>query len=166
MSDTDFQLMKERCLMDLVDRVDADLKAAMLASAADKVSALRMLKADLIKTAIDTRQEKLKDPQAMEVVRRQIKQRKESLEAFQAGKRQDLVDKESKELTLLEAYLPPQMTEEALRAIVEESVAASGAAGPKDMGKVMRMVMERAAGQADGKWVSQMVNQALSKGAA
>lgn len=152
--------------MELVDLIDEDLKTAMKASDAEKVSTLRMLKADLVKTAIDTRQEKLKDPQALEVLRRQIKQRRESIETFKAGKRQDLVDKESKELGLLEKYLPPQMSEEALRSIVKECVASSGAAGPKDTGKVMKLVMERVKGQADGKVVNQLVAQELSKGSA
>ena len=153
--------------MDLTERIDAELKTAMKASDATRVSALRMLKADVVKAAIDSRHHpgRLPDAQVIDVVRRQIKQRRESLEAFQKGGRADLVQKEQQELAILEQYLPPQMSEEALRAVVQECVQASGASGPKDLGKVMRLIMERVKGQADGKVVNQLVAMALGKGA-
>lgn len=152
--------------MTLAERIDADLKTAMKAGEAAKVSTLRMLKAELVNAAIAQRQPQVADPQALEVLRRQIKQHRESLEAFQQGRRADLVEKESKELAILEGYLPPQMSEEALRAIVAECIQASGAAGPKEMGRVMKLVMERVKGQADGKVVNRLVAQALSRGGA
>ncbi len=151
--------------MDLVDQVDADLKAAMKAREEGRLSTLRMLKADFVKMAIDRRQERLADAQAVEVIRRQIKQHRESLEAFQKGQRADLVEKESKELAILETYLPPPMSEAELRGIVRESIATVGASSPKAMGQVMKLVMERVKGQADGKLVSQLVAQALAPGA-
>ena len=151
--------------MDLTERVDVELRTALKASDAAKVSTLRMLKADLVKMAIDARQDRLPDAQVLDVIRRQIKQHRESLEAFTKGNRQDLVDKESKELAILETYLPPQMSEEVLRGIVRECIQASGAAGPKDLGKVMRLVMEKVKGQADGKQVNQLVAQLLGSGA-
>jgi len=92
--------------MTLAERVDADLVAAMKAGDAVRVSTLRMLKADLVNAAIAQRQATLDDPQALEVLRRQIKQRRESVEAFKKGNRSDLVDQESKELAILERYLP------------------------------------------------------------
>ncbi|MBI4227257.1 MAG: GatB/YqeY domain-containing protein [Candidatus Omnitrophica bacterium] len=148
--------------MTLVEQVTADLTAAMKAGDAPKVSALRMLKAALVNGAIEQRVEALPDAAAQEVVRRQIKQHRESFEAFQKGGRGDLAAKESAELKYLEGYLPPQMSEASLRAIVQECVAASGAAGPKAMGQVMRLVMAKVQGQADGKTVSALVAQALA----
>ena len=178
--------------MTFVDRVAADLLAAMKAGDAVRVSTLRMLKADLLNAAIAQRlrlkeaapetppgarrrpagpqtgagqpQAPLGEPQALDVLRRQIKQRREALEAFQAGGRHDLVTKESQELTILQEYVPPPLSEEALRAIVQECVRAAGATSPRDFGKVMRMVMERVKGQADGTVVHQLVAQHLAKG--
>jgi len=92
--------------MTLAERIDADLVAAMKAGDAVRVSTLRMLKADLVNAAIARRQAQVDDPQALEVLRRQIKQRRESVEAFKKGNRSDLVDQESKELAILERYLP------------------------------------------------------------
>ncbi len=150
--------------MALVDQVDQALTAAMKAGDAATLSTLRMLKAAFLNAAIERQEERLADPQAQEVLRRQIKQRRESLEAFQKGQRTDLAEKESKELAILEKYLPPQMSEATLRAIVQECVQASGVSGPQAMGKVMKLVMERVKGQADGKLVNQLVTQALGAG--
>ena len=150
--------------MTLVERVTADLAAAMKAGDAAKVSTLRMLKADFMNAAIALRVPALADAPALDVLRRQVKQHRESLEAFKTGGRQDLVDKESKELVILEAYLPPRMAEPQLRAIVQECVAAAGAPGPKGMGQVMKLVMAKVQGQADGKQVSALVAQALGAG--
>ena len=147
--------------MTLVDRVIADLTAAMKAGDAAKVSTLRMLKSDFVNGAIAQRVDALPAAAAQDVVRRQIKQRRESMEAFQKGQRADLAAKEAAEVTLLEAYLPAQMPEAQLRAIVQDCVTASGAAGPQDMGKVMKLVMAKVQGQADGKAVSALVTQAL-----
>ncbi len=149
--------------MDLVDRVDADLKSAMKARQEGRLSTLRLLKAAFVTVAIDQQQERVTEPQALHVIRRQIKQRRESLEAFQKGQRADLVEKESAELAILQTYLPPQLAEAALRGIVQECVTASGASGPRDMGKVMKLVIERVQGQADGKTISQLVTQALAQ---
>ena len=150
--------------MTLVERVTADLAAAMKAGDAANVSTLRMLKADFMNAAIALRLPALADAPALDVLRRQVKQHRESLEAFKTGGRQDLVDKESKELVILEAYLPPRMAEPQLRAIVQECVAAAGAPGPKGMGQVMKLVMAKVQGQADGKQVSALVAQALGAG--
>ena len=150
--------------MALVDQIDQALTAAMKAGDAVTLSTLRMLKAAFLNAAIEQRQERLADAPAQEVLRRQIKQRRESLEAFQKGQRADLAEKESKELAVLERYLPPQMSEAALQAIVQECVQASGASGPQAMGKVMKLVMERVKGQADGKLVNRLVAQALGAG--
>lgn len=147
--------------MTLLERIEAAYTAAMKAGDAATVSTLRMLKADVMNVAIAQRQDRLADPQVVEVIRRQVKQHRESLEAFQQGGRRDLADKEAQELAILETYLPPQLSEAALAAIVQECVMASGAAGPQDLGKVMRMVMERVKGQADGKRVNQLVARAL-----
>lgn len=147
--------------MTLVETVIADLTAAMKAGDAAKVSVLRMLKSELVNGAIAQRVDALPDAGALEVLRRQLKQRKESLEAFQKGQRADLAAKETAEIKILETYLPAQMSEAQLRAIVQECVTAAGASGPQDMGKVMKLVMAKVQGQADGKAVSALVTQAL-----
>jgi hypothetical protein len=95
------------------------------------------------------------------VVKKLIKQHQDSIEQFKAGGRLDLVEKEEKELGFLRAYLPPELSEAEVKKIVDEAVAATGATGIKDMGKVMKEVLARAAGQADAKLVSELVKARL-----
>ncbi len=147
--------------MGLKEKIDADTKEALKAGAKDKVSALRMLSAALKNKQIDKRRP-LTDEEVIETVHSLIKQRKDSIEQFAKGGRQDLVDKETTELRILEAYLPPQLTREEIEAKVREAVAQTGARGAKDMGKVMKALMPMVAGRADGKLVSELVKQALS----
>jgi len=111
------------------------------------------------------RQAVLGDAQALAVLRRQIKQHHESLEAFEKAGRGDLMERESRELEILEGYLPAPLSEEELRGIVEEDIRMCGASGVRDVGRVMKLVMQRVGAQADGKLVNRLVLEVLGGGA-
>ena len=146
--------------MGLRESIDADIKEAMKARAADKLSALRMLVAALKNKEIDKRRP-LTDEETAETIRSLIKQRKDSIEQFTKGGRQDLVDKETAEVAVLEVYLPQQLSREEVEKTVREVIAQTGAQGAKDMGKVMKALMPVLAGRADNKLVSELVKHAL-----
>jgi len=149
--------------MTLEERIEADIKEAMKAKAEIKVSTLRMLKAGMKNLAIEKKTEKLEDKDVMSIIARQIKQHKDSIDGFTKGNRQDLVDKETAELKILESYMPKMLSADELKPIVLSVIAAVGAKGRADMGKVMKAVMEEARGAADGKMLSQMVAEELAK---
>ena len=146
--------------MGLREQIDADIKDAMKSGAKDKVSALRMLSAALKNKQIDKRAP-LTDGEVVDTVRSLIKQRKDSIEQFAKGGRQDLVDKETSEVAILEVYLPQQMAREEIEKIVREVIGQIGAQGAKDMGKVMKALVPLLAGRADNKLVSELVKQSL-----
>ena len=147
--------------MSLKDRITEDMKAAMRAKDADRLSAIRMLLAACKQKEVDERVE-LDDAAVVGIVDKLIKQRKDSIAAFQQAGRTDLVDKESAEVAVLSAYLPQRLTAEEIAAQVAALVAELGAAGPGDMGKVMGAAKARFAGSADMGMVSAAVKQALS----
>ncbi|MFH0764420.1 MAG: GatB/YqeY domain-containing protein [Candidatus Omnitrophota bacterium] len=149
--------------MTLEERLDADLREAMKAKAEVKVSTIRMLKAGMKNLAIEKKAEKLEDKDVMSIIARQIKQHKDSIDGFTKGSRQDLVDKETSELKILESYMPKTLSANELKPIVLSAIAAVGAKGRADMGKVMKAAMEEAKGAADGKMLSQMVSEELAK---
>ena len=146
--------------MNLQEKIDGDIKSALKSGAKDKVSALRMLSAALKNKQIDKRRP-LTDDEVVETVRSLIKQRRDSIEQFTKGGRQDLVDKETAEVAILEVYLPQQMSREEIEAVVRSTVTETGAQGAKDMGKVMKALMPKIGGKADGKIVSELVKAAL-----
>jgi uncharacterized protein YqeY len=146
--------------MGLREQIDVDIKSAMKSGAKDKVSALRMLTAALKNKQIEKRAP-LVDGEILDTVRSLIKQRKDSIEQFAKGGRQDLVDKETAEVTVLEVYLPQQMAREEIEKIVREVIAQTGAQGAKDMGKVMKALVPLLAGRADNKLVSELVKSSL-----
>jgi len=146
----------------LKDRVTEDMKNAMRARDAARLSTIRMLLAACKQREIDERIV-LDDDAVVGIVDKLIKQRKDSIAAFQQAGRTDLVDKESAEVTVLEAYLPQRLTADEIAAAVATLVADTGAAGPGDMGKVMAAAKARFAGKADMGLVSAAVKQALSK---
>jgi len=146
--------------MALKEKIDSDVKEALKSGAKDKLSTLRMLNAALKNKQIDKRRP-LTEEEVVETVRSLIKQRKDSIEQFAKGGRQDLVDKETAEVTYLEAYLPKQLSREELESMVRDAVTQSGAQGAKDMGKVMKMLIPALGGRADGKLVSELVKQTL-----
>jgi uncharacterized protein YqeY len=148
--------------MTLKERINEDMKAAMRAKEAERLSTVRMLLAAIKQKEVDERIV-LDDAQVIGIVDKLIKQRKDSVAAFQQAGRTDLVDKESAEIRVLEAYLPQRLSAAEIAAEVAAIVAETGAAGPGDMGKVMGAAKARLAGKADMGQVSAAVKAALSK---
>ena len=146
----------------LKDRITEDMKAAMRAKEADKLGTIRMLLAACKQREVDERIV-LDDAAVVAIVDKLIKQRKDSITAFQQAGRTDLVDKEAAELKVLEAYLPARLSADEVNAAVAALVVELGAAGPGDMGKVMGAAKARLVGKADMGQVSAAVKQALSK---
>ena len=147
----------------LEEKIMSDYKEAMKAKESLRSSALSFLRAQMMNAAIDKKKKTLDDLEAIAVIKKQIKQRQDSIEQFTKGNRMDLADKETKELAILRSYLPPELGEEEIKKVIEEAVAQLGAAGLKDMGKVMKEVQAKLAGQADGKLVSELVKLRLSE---
>jgi uncharacterized protein len=146
----------------LVNDVSAAIADAMRKQEPIRLGALRMLKAALMNREIE-RGRALDDGEAQQVVTSLVKQRRDSIEQFTKGGRQDLADKEAAEITVLESYLPPSADPAAIDRAIADAVAESGATSPKDMGRVMKIVMAKLAGQSvDGKTVSELVRQKLS----
>ena len=147
--------------MSLNDKVAADITAAMKAKDAARLSALRMLKAAIMNKGVEKGRD-LEDAEILQVVSSLVKQRRDSIEQFSKAGRTDLVDKETGEVAVLEAYLPPAVTAEEIDAAVTAAIAETGASTPKDMGKVMKAVMPKLAGKnADGKVVNEAVRRKL-----
>ena len=134
--------------MSLKERITDDMKAAMRSGEKERLGVIRMITSAIKQREVDERIT-LDDAQVLSVLEKMIKQRKESLAQFQAGNRQDLVDKESAEITLLQTYLPQQLSDQELDALIGEAIAATGAASVKDMGKVMGIIKSKAQGRAD-----------------
>jgi len=147
--------------MNLEEKILIDYKEAMKAKDAVKSSVLSFLRAEMINTATAKKKAKLDDPEVVSVVKKQIKQRQDSIEQFTKGNRLDLAEKETRELVVLKGYLPPEMPADEIKKIIEEVIAATQAAGIKDMGKVMKEVNVKVAGQADGKLLSDLVRERL-----
>jgi len=151
--------------MSLKDRLQEDIKAAMRAKAADQLTTLRLITAAIKQKEVDERVS-LGDAQILSVLEKMVKQRKDSIAQFQAGGRQDLVDKESAELALLQSYLPAQLSEEEIRvevrAVLDTLLAAGEAVSPALMGKVMAQLKPRLTGRADMGVVSRLIKEALT----
>lgn len=147
--------------MALKDQITEDMKAAMRAKDAERLGTIRLLLAAIKQKEVDERVT-LDDAGVIAVVDKLIKQRKDAIEQFGAAGRQDLVDKEAAELTVLSAYLPERLSAEALDAAVADIVKALGASGPADMGKVMGAVKAQLAGKADMGMASAAVKKALA----
>jgi uncharacterized protein len=147
--------------MALVTDVSAAVTAAMKRQDHATLSALRMLKAALVNRAVEKGRE-LDDAEARQVVNSLVKQRKDSIEQFAKGGRQDLVDKEKAELVVLETYLPPAADTAAIERAVADAIAETGATSSKDVGRVMKAVMAKLAGETvDGKSVNELVRRKL-----
>lgn len=149
-------------MSELKSKIMDDVKAAMKNKEADRLSAIRFLQSAIKNKEIDLRPKEITDEDIMSVIKKSAKQRKDSIEQYEKAGRQDLVDKEKFELSVIEQYLPEQMSEEQVSGIVDEVVAALGASTMKDMGAVMKEVQAKTAGAADGKMVSQLVKAKLS----
>lgn len=142
-------------------QMETDLKEAMKARDAETRDALRYIISAFKYAEIEERRE-LTQEEELKVLRQQVKQRQDSIEQFTAGGRQDLVEKEAGQLKVLERYLPQQMSDDELVAFVAAGIAESGAASPKDMGKVMGLLNQRADGRVDGRRLSTAVKDALA----
>lgn len=147
--------------MNMYERIDKELKDAMRSKDTVKLSVLRMLMAAVKNTEIAKKVNKLGDPDVIQVIQKMIKEHKESISQFEKGNRADLVDKEKAEMEILQKYVPAQMTEEELVEIVKATAQEMGAASKADTGKVMKAVMEKVKGKADGKVVNQLVMSVL-----
>lgn len=151
--------------MALKDQIMADLKQAMKQKQKDRLRVLRSIKAKLLEKEISERQGgegELSDEQAVEVLMKAAKQRKESIEQFEEGGRSELADKEREELAIIESYLPKMLTEDEIRAAVREKIDALGAEDMSDMGRVMGAMMDELKGKAEGSKVSRIVKEELS----
>lgn len=147
--------------MPLTDTINTDITAAMKAKDAPRLSALRMMKAAMMNKGVEKGRD-LEDAEVLQVVSSLVKQRRDSIEQFSKAGRTDLADKEAAEIAVLEAYLPPAATAEEIDAAVAAAVAETGAASPKDIGKVMKAVMPKLAGKnADGRIVNESVRRKL-----
>ncbi len=149
--------------MELKEKIAKDLNEALKQKDERKLSALRLLRAEIKKREVSGQRKELSEAEAIEALHTLVKQRRESIRLFQEGKRQDLVEKEEAELQILLAYLPQPLSPIEIGAILEQVVGETQATGPKDLGKVMKAVMSKVAGRADGKTLSEMVKQRLSK---
>ena len=146
-------------------KIDSDLKEAMKARDKVRLSTLRMIKAALKNVQLEKRETELDDDEVIGVISGQAKRRSESILAFEKGDRPDLAEKEKAELEIIRGYLPEQLGEEELLKMISEAIAEAGASTKSDVGKVMKLVMPRVRGRADGKQVNQLVAARLSPAA-
>jgi uncharacterized protein YqeY len=145
----------------LINQIQEDLKRSMKAKDGNRVSVLRFLLSSIKNREIE-KKDALDDDEVLSEITSSAKRRRESIEAFNKGGRADLVKKEETELAILQEYLPEQLSPDEIRGIVEEIVKAVGATTASDLGKVMKELMPRLHGRADGKLVNEIVRQALS----
>jgi len=149
--------------VNLSERVDSDLKAAMREKNAVKLGVLRMLKAAMTNAAIEKgAQGQLSDADATQAIRKQVKQRQDSIESFEKGGRAELAAKEKDELSILQSYLPQGMSADEISKVVRETIAEVGASSKAQMGAVMKALQAKVAGRADGKTLSAEVQRQLS----
>jgi uncharacterized protein YqeY len=149
------------------DRLEADLKAAMRERDTQRTDCIRMLKSKLLEREVELRAKagrdhRVTDEEALAVLSTYAKQRRDSIESYRAGGREDLAAAEEAELALVESYLPSQLSDEELRGLVREAVSASGAAEVRDLGRVMKALMPKVQGRADGKRVTEIVREILA----
>jgi len=154
--------MKSGGPMEILPKILNEIKDAMKSKDSLKLNTLRFLQSAIKNREIELRPNPMTDEEAMGVIKKLVKQRKESIEQYKAGNRQDLVDQESAELKILETYLPAQMSKDQVEKLVAEVVASVGAKTIKDMGPVMKEVLARSGGAADNKLVSELVRAKLS----
>lgn len=149
-------------MMSLKDQLASDLRDALRAGEEVRKSTLRMLMSAITSAEVSTSERReLNDEQLLQVVSKQVKQRRESIEEFKKADRQDLVDKEAAELAVLEEYMPAQMGREEVLAEAKAVIAEVGASGPSEKGKVMKELMPRLAGKAEGRLINEVVMELL-----
>ncbi|MFV9511024.1 GatB/YqeY domain-containing protein [Tepidibacillus sp. LV47] len=148
--------------MSLMERINEDLKQAMKNKDKLRLSVIRMIRSAIKYAEIEKKTTALSDEQIIDVLSREMKQRRESLQEFENAGRQDLVDNVKAEIEVIQEYLPKQLTEEELKVLIQEIIDQVGAKTKADMGKVMGVLMPKVKGRADGKLVNQLVQQHLS----
>jgi uncharacterized protein YqeY len=161
------ELTKEHSMSDptILERIQSDMAVAMKAREADKLSTLRMLKTALMEAKTKKpRDAVLSSDEEIEVLQRYVKKRREVIEEMRKAGRADVIASEEREIAVTQVYLPQGMAEDELRKLVLEAIARTGAAGPKDMGKVIGAVMAQVKGRAEGSMVSRLVKEALPQG--
>ena len=147
--------------MSLQERIQQEIKTAMLAKDADKLGTLRLLKSAIGYAQIEKKTDSLPDADVMAIIQREVKKRRDSAEQFTTGGRPELADKELKEIVVLETLLPRQLSAEELEQLVRATIQETGATSKKDMGAVMKSVQAKVAGRADGKTISTLVGRLL-----
>jgi hypothetical protein len=147
----------------LEEKILNDYKEAMKARDSLKSTILSTVRAEMMNLALAKKKDKCDDNDIVAIFRKQVKQHEDSIEQFTKGNRPDLAQKEEKELKILKAYLPEELSPEVIKKFIEEAIAATGAVGVKDIGKVMKEVTAKVAGKADGKTVSDLVKEKLAK---
>lgn len=147
--------------MTLKAQLTSDMKTAMKAGDKPRLGVIRLVNAAIKQREVDERIE-LDDAQVLAVLEKMVKQRRDSISQYDAANRQDLADIERAEMAVIESYLPEKLGEDAIRAAIDEAIAATGASGPADMGKLMGVLKPRLAGQADMGEVSKLVKQRLA----
>ena len=147
--------------MSLKDTLTADMKSALKAGDKDRLKVVRLILADIKRVEVDSRQE-LDDTGVLSVIEKAVKQRRDSIEQFTQGGREDLAANEQSELDVIQGYLPEQLSEEDLDALIDEVIAATGAESIRDMGKVMGAIKAKAAGKADMGAVGARVKSRLA----
>jgi uncharacterized protein len=147
--------------MNLNEKLTADLKAAMKEKNKLKKDVIIMIRSDIKQWEVDKRQD-VSDEEIIQIISKQVKQRKDSIEDFEKSGREDLVEQNRKEIEILHTYLPTQLTEAEVRGIVKEAIVKVQPESKSDMGKIMGMVMPQVKGRADGKLVNKIVNEELT----
>ncbi len=147
--------------MSIKEQIDKEMVTAAKAKDKAKLSALRMIKAAVHNREIDARRD-LTEPEMLQVLSSLVKQRQDSIEQFKKGNRNDLVEKEEAELGIIKSFMPEQMSGDEIEEEISKAISETGAIGVKDMGKVMKALMPKVAGKADGKLVSELVKKRLS----
>ncbi|MCL1630419.1 GatB/YqeY domain-containing protein [Sporolactobacillus sp. CPB3-1] len=147
--------------MSLVDRLTTDMKQAMKARAKERLSVIRMIRTSLQNESIKLGKP-LSDDESLAILSRELKQRKDSLQEFKNAGRQDLVDEVTNEIAIVQSYMPEQLSEEKVASIIDETISEVGATGKTDIGRVMKAVMPKVKGRADGSLVNKIVRSKLT----
>jgi uncharacterized protein YqeY len=147
--------------MNLAERLNEDMKQAMKSGEKDRLSSIRMVRASIKNQEIELRRP-LEEAEVIQVISRELKQRRDSLQDFERAGREDLVANVSAEIEVISQYLPQQLTEEEIKLIVSQTMQETGASSKADLGKLMGALMPKVKGRADGKLVNQLVQQLLS----
>ncbi|MSR76963.1 MAG: GatB/YqeY domain-containing protein [Candidatus Omnitrophica bacterium] len=147
--------------MSLNLRIDDEIKQAMKSRNADALSTLRMLKSAIMNDAINKKKNQLEDTEILEIIQKQVKQRRESIDSFKAAARIELAQKEEREIEVLQTYLPKQLSEAEIKNLVEKAIASTGATKKTELGKIMKVLMPDTKGRADGKVVSDLAQSML-----